>query len=101
MALDCLGLLLAGKIFDAALCPFVNVGNDFAMYAYMLIIFALELAIFLKTEDLMIPAILAVFISIATFSSYSLITIPPEFMSGALIVLAINFGIIIYNIFRG
>ena len=95
---DCFALLLAGDILNAAVCPFLNV-EHFGGFFYMLLILALEMAIYIKTEDVMMPSILGVILAASTFALPG-VFIPAMFYSGMTILLALNLGIIIYNVYK-
>ena len=64
---DCFALLLNGDILNAAVCPFIAVPY-FGGFFYMLLILALEMAIYIKTEDIMMPSILGVLLAASSFA---------------------------------
>lgn len=96
--MDCWTLLLNGDLFNAAVCPFTSIAF-FGEYFYMLIILALEIAIYIKTEDIMIPSILGVIISGSVIAAT--ITVSPLFFRGLTILLAINFAVVLYSVYKG
>lgn len=95
---DCFALLLDSDILNAAVCPFINILH-FGGFFYMLLILALEMAIYIKTEDIMIPSILGVLLAASSFALPD-VFMPPMFYSGMTILLALNIGIIIYNVYK-
>ena len=95
---DCFILLLKMDILNAAVCPFVNVPY-FGGFFYMLLILALEMAIYIKTEDIMMPSILGILLAASSFALPS-VFIPAMFYSGMTILLVLNIGIIIYNVYK-
>lgn len=95
---DCFTLLLNLDILNAAVCPFISVPY-FGGFFYMLLILALEMGIYLKTEDVMMPSILGIILAASTFALPG-VFIPAMFYSGMTILLALNIGIIIYNVFK-
>lgn len=94
---DCWSLLLNGDLFNAAVCPFTSI-PFFGEYFYMLVILALEIAIYIKTEDIMIPSILGIILGGSMLATG--IAISPLFYRGAIILLVINFAVIIYGIYK-
>lgn len=95
---DCFALLLNGDILNAAVCPFISVPY-FGGFFYMLLILALEMAIYIKTEDIMMPSILGVLLAASSFALPD-VFIPAMFYAGMTILLALNIGIIIYNVYK-
>jgi len=95
---DCFALLLSGDILNGAVCPFINIPY-FGGFFYMLLILALEMAIYIKTEDIMMPSILGVLLAASSFALPD-VFMPSMFYSGMTILLALNIGIIIYNVYK-
>lgn len=104
MVADCFSLLLNLDILNAAVCPFVNVADGgFAPWFYALIIFGLEMAIYLKTQNLMIPSILGLFISGAIVAGTGIIgldNLPGPFLAAATIIFVLNIAIVIFGMFK-
>lgn len=95
---DCYTLLLDGDILNAAVCPFISVPY-FGGFFYMLLILALEMAIYMKTEDIMMPSILGVILAASTFALPG-VFIPEFFRTGMTILLLLNLTIILYNVYK-
>lgn len=90
---DCYTLMVNGDLLNAAVCPFTNVPN-FGAFFYLLVVLALELAIYFKTQDMTMPTILGVILGIV-MTAY----LPAIFYSGAIILIAINLAVIIFNLY--
>jgi len=97
--MDCYALLTNGDVLNAVICPFINVPN-FGPWFFALVILAIELAIYFKTEDFMMPSILGFVICGSVLSAGSLVQLPAEFLAGATILIAINFAIVLYGVFK-
>ena len=95
---DCFALLLNGDILNAAVCPFIAVPY-FGGFFYMLLILALEMAIYIKTEDIMMPTILGILLAASSYALPS-VFMPPMFYSAMQILIALNLGIIFYNVYK-
>ena len=95
---DCFTLLLNGDILNAAVCPFIAVPY-FGGFFYMLLILALEMAIYIKTEDIMMPTILGIILSASAFALPDVLM--PEFLrTGMTILIVLNITIILYNVYK-
>jgi len=95
---DCFTLLLNGDILNAAVCPFTSIPY-FGGFFYMLLILALEMAIYIKTEDIMMPSILGILLAASSFALPS-VFIPEMFRTGMTILIVLNFTIILYNVYK-
>ena len=71
----------------------------FGGFFYMLLILALEMAIYIKTEDIMIPSILGVILAASAFALPS-VFIPEMFRTGMTILILLNLTIIFYNVYK-
>lgn len=87
---DCLTLILQGDILTAITCTWTNlIGLSF--YAIMLA--ALEIAIYLKYDNIQAPAIMGSFIGILM-----VYYIPPAISMIPLGILIMNIAVVIYSV---
>ncbi len=90
MAVDCFDLLTSGEILTGITCTWTNILPDGWFYAIML--FAFEIMLFIKLDNMVAPAIMGVFLSVLMIA-----LLPPSTMTVVIFVLAINLGVVVYN----
>ncbi len=94
-SVDCLTLLTDGDFWTGIVCPFTNLMPD--GWFYMLMIFALELIIMVKYDNIVSPAVMGIFLGTLMIG-----LMPPGIMFIVAIILVVNFAAILYAvIFRG
>jgi hypothetical protein len=92
---DCLSLLTEGDIWGGIVCPFTTLFPDGWFYAIML--FALEIGMFVKYENLLGPSVFGILIGLLMLP-----LLPPAAWTVPILVLIVNFASVMYAvIFRG
>jgi hypothetical protein len=90
MPVDCFGLLVDGEIITGITCTWTNLLPDGFFYAIMLL--AVELALFIRYENYVGPAVLGIL-----FSTMMIVILPPATIMIPILLLAFNLGIVIYK----
>lgn len=87
---DCMALLRSLDFYAAITCPYTNaIGN----WVFAIIIGVVLVAIYIKTEDIAIPAILGLL-----YGLVGVALIPPEFRTFYYIIIALSISGIIYRL---
>ncbi len=92
MATDCLALLTDGEIWTGLVCPFTNLMPD--GWFYLLMIFALEMVIMVKYDNIVAPAVMGIFLGTLMIG-----LMPPGIMFIVAIIIVVNAAAILYAIF--
>lgn len=91
-------MLLNQDILGAAVCPFTSI-PFFGPFFYMILLLALEGAIYIKTDNIVIPTIIGTVIS--GMSLYASVEVDPMFYAIAMVLIIFNVGVLIYGIYKG
>ena len=89
---DCLTLLLTGNILTGITCTWTNV---IGLWFYAIMLMTLEVVLFIKTDNIIGPAMLGVMVGILMIA-----ILPPVMAIIPTIILGVNLAVVMYKLFR-
>lgn len=91
---DCMSLLFAGDIANAAVCPFIN---TMGIFFYGVIIFAILAGIYFKTQNVTMVAVIGI-VTFSVFNNSGLM--PPEGQQLGNWLLAVAIAVVLASIYK-